>query len=105
MGVDPTVVSPAAASITKSQPHIHIEIEPSLRIDLFPNQRRQRRVVLGCELALPMRLAHQFLVHQCIHVDHAILNGMLRHHVDLVVVSATRSAPSLVWYPICHLTC
>jgi hypothetical protein len=35
-----------------------------------------------------MWLGHQFLDHQRVHVDHAILNQMQREHADFVVFVA-----------------
>jgi len=52
-GLDPTVVSPAAISITAAPPSVHVKVEPSIRVHVLPYQRGQRGVVAWCHPSVP----------------------------------------------------
>ena len=74
--------------LQQRQPGVHIEVEPSERVDVFPYQRRQGGVVAQCQLALPVRLLQHPLNHQRVDVHHAVLDQVQREHADLMILAA-----------------
>ena len=52
---------------------------------MLPDQRCQRPEVRGGQPVLPMGLGQDFLHHERIDVDHAVLQKVQRQHADLLV--------------------
>ena len=55
---------------------------------MFPCQRRERPEIGFGQSALPMGLGEDFLQHERVHVDHAVLQQVQRQHADFLVSAA-----------------
>ena len=77
------VVSPAAIWLRSTPIGVHVEIEPVVRIDVFPGQPRQGGIVARCHLSLPMGFCEHLLNHQRVDVNHTVLD----QHADFVVLA------------------
>ncbi len=92
MGVDPTVVSPAATSIPETPAGCSIKVKIPIWVHVLPDQWGQGCQVSGCHASDPMRLCQKLLQRQRVDVDHAVLYRVQSEHADLVVLAHASDA-------------
>ena len=80
-------LSLAPSISVKSDACVHVEIEPTVRIYVFPDQRRDGPPIDRAESVFPVRPGKNLLHHQGIDVDHAILQQVPAQHADFLVLA------------------
>jgi hypothetical protein len=68
------------------EPAFHVEIVPAIRVDVLPNQRRDRSEIRRRHPRLPFWLAQDALHHERVDVDHGVLKEMQAEHAGLVIL-------------------
>src|ERR1035438_10054518 len=87
------------------QSSVHVQLEQPIRIDVSPEERRERPAVLCRQSMGPTRFRQHTLDHERIDVDQAHLEQMERKHRHLLQTlriampwpSPTPKAPLFVW--------
>ena len=77
----------AAPALVKRNSGIHVEIESAVGIDVLPDQRRDGPPIDRAESVFPVRPGQYLLQHQCVDVDHAVLQQVQAQHADFLILA------------------